>query len=157
MRNPFSTCHPMINFIFYVGAFIMGMCFIHPLFLAVSLTTALGYLLLTERKSIGFLLDMLAFGVLIAIVNPFFNTQGAYVLFTYFHGRPYTLEALCYGIALAAMFVTILVWFATYQKVMTSDKFLFCFGRLAPAASLILTMVFRLVPNFQRKAKQIES
>ena len=155
MRKPFLDCHPIVNFIFYVGAFVMGMCLLHPLFLSISLTMALACFLLIEQKKAAFLLYMLTFGTLIAVINPLFNTQGTHILFTYFQGRPYTLEALCYGIALGAMFVTILIWFATYQKVMTSDKFLFCFGRMAPAASLILTMVFRLVPNFQRKVKQI--
>lgn len=76
-------------------------------------------------------------------------------MFAYLGNRAYTLEALYYGIALAAMFVTVLTWFATYHQVMTGDKFLYCFGRLAPSISLILTMVFRMVPSFQRKAEQI--
>ncbi len=155
MRDAFSDCHPTVNCIFYIGAFVMGMCFIHPLFLACSLVCALGYFVLMNKERMKFLLGMVILGSLLSFVNPLFNTQGEHVLFTYFGGRPYTFEALCYGIALAAMFVTILTWFATYNRVMTSDKFLYCFGRLAPAMSLILTMVLRLVPSFQKKAEQI--
>ncbi len=133
----------------------MGMCFIHPLFLACSLICSLGYFVFIKKHRMKFLLSMAALMILLSLVNPLFNTQGEHVLFTYFDGRPYTFEALCYGIALAAMFVTILTWFATYNQVMTSDKFLYCFGRLAPAVSLILTMILRLVPGFQKKTEQI--
>lgn len=40
---------------------------------------------------------------------------------------------------------------------MTSDRFLYIFGKAAPSISLTLTMILRLVPNYQRKAMQIAS
>ena len=67
-------------------------------------------------------------------VNPLFNTYGATLLFTYFD-RPYTLEALYYGAALAAVFVHMLLWFGCYNAVLTSDKFTSLFGNLIPALS----------------------
>ena len=47
-----------------------------------------------------------------------------------------------------------LIWFGCYNKVLTSDKFTALFGNLIPAVSLLLVMVFRMVPNFMRKAIQ---
>lgn len=155
MRDAFSDCHPVVNFIFYTGAFIMGMCFVHPAFLACSLILAIAYYVTVKREWLKFILGMLGLFVAMSVLNPMFNTRGETVLFTYLGGRPYTLEALCYGVALAAMFVTIITWFATYNQVMTSDKFLYCFGRLAPSVSLLLTMVLRMVPQFQKKTEQI--
>ena len=155
MRDAFSDCHPIVNFIFYIGAFVMGMCLLHPLFLGCSLILSFGYFSLIKKNRMKYFLIMAGVMAGLIAINPLFNTQGESVLFTYFHDRPYTFEALCYGIALAAMFVTILTWFATYNQVMTNDKFLYCFGRLAPAASLILTMILRMVPNFQKKTGQI--
>ena len=38
---------------------------------------------------------------------------------------------------------------------LTSDKFTSLFGNLIPAVSLLLVMVFRMVPNFIRKTGQI--
>ena len=87
-------------------------------------------------------------------VNPLFNTYGATLLFTYFD-RPYTLEALYYGAALAAVFVNMLLWFGCYNAVLTSDKFTSLFGNLIPALSLLLVMVLRMIPNLMRKARQI--
>ena len=69
--------------------------------------------------------------------------------------HPYTLEALFYGAALASMFVIMMLWFGCYNKVLTSDKFTCLFGNLIPSISLLLVMVFRMVPNFIRKTQQI--
>ena len=38
-KDTFSTFHPVINFTFYIGAFLLGMMLIHPVFLAVSAIT----------------------------------------------------------------------------------------------------------------------
>lgn len=157
MKDAFSDRHPIVNFIFYIGALVMGMCLIHPLFLLCSLVLSFAYYAVLKRGSWKYLLGMAALFVAVTVINPLFNPEGVgeHVLFTYFGGKPYTLESLCYGAAIAAMLVTIITWFATYNRVMTSDKFLYCFGRLAPSVSLILTMVLRLVPSFQKKARQI--
>ena len=153
----FSDCHPMVNFIFYIGAFVMGMCLIHPAFLMCSLISSLTYYGIVKRDLKFYMMKISLLFVGLSVINPFFGTYGETVLFTYFHHRPYTLEALFYGMALGIMFVTILTWFASYNEIMTSDKFLYCFGRFSPSAALILTMVLRLVPSFQKKAGQISN
>lgn len=155
MRDVFSDCHPIVNFLFYIGALIMGMCFMHPLFLFSSVILSFAYYARVNKECLKYVIGMIGLFFTLSFINPLFNTQGEWVLFTYFGERPYTLEALCYGMALAAMFISVLTWFATYNQVMSSDKFLYCFGRLAPAVSLLLTMVLRLVPSFQKKCGQI--
>ena len=82
------------------------------------------------------------------------NPRGAQVLFTYL-GRPYTWEALCYGMAVAGMFLAMLQWFSAYNAVMTEDKFVYLFAWLAPATALLLTTVLRMIPNLTRRAAQI--
>lgn len=154
MRDAFSDCHPVVNFTFYVGALVMGMCVVHPVYLCCSSFLSMAYFVTVKRACKGYLMGMTGLFVCLSVINPLFNALGETVLYTYFE-RPYTLEALFYGMAVGAMFVTILTWFATYNQVMTSDKFLYCFGRLAPSVSLILTMVLRLVPAFQKKAEAI--
>ncbi len=76
------------------------------------------------------------------------------MLFWYF-GRPYTWEALLYGMAISGIFLEMLLWFGCYNAVLTSDKFTSLFGNVIPALSLLLVMVLRLIPNFMRKATQI--
>lgn len=155
-RDTFSAFHPVINFTFYVGAFLLGMMLIHPVFLLISAVAAMAYYITVKgRKAAGFISGMIPLFLMLSFVNPLFNTYGDRVLFTWWNGRHYTLEALCYGIALAAMVVTILLWFASYSFVMTSDKFLYLFGRAVPSVSLVLTMILRLLPNYEKKIAQI--
>lgn len=155
MTDTFSDCHPAVNVTFYMSAFMMGMCFVHPLFLICSFCLSMTYAALVKRHWIRDLTGMIGLFLILTILNPLFNTGGEKILFTLWNGRPYTWEALCYGAALSARFVTVLMWFATWNQVMTDDKLQYCIVRLAPSVALILTMVFRLVPEFQRKCGQI--
>ncbi|HHU07110.1 MAG TPA: energy-coupling factor transporter transmembrane protein EcfT [Clostridiaceae bacterium] len=156
MEDAFAKCHPIINFIFFIGAIIMGMIFVHPLFLLISiLTSALYYLLLVGKYGWKFLFFILVAFLALSVLNPIINTRGDTVLFTYLNNRRFTLEALLYGIATAGMFVSVLLWFACYNRIMTSDKFIYLFGSYVPALSLILSMVLRLVPNFKMKTATI--
>lgn len=153
--NAFSKCHPAVNFLFFVGTIGCAVIFQHPAYLTAGIITgAVYYLLLNGRKGWKMILGLLPLFVLLTAINPLFNIYGATPLFHLF-GRPYSLEALLYGAAIAAMFVTMLLWFGCYNKVLTSDKFTSLFGNLIPSISLLLVMVFRMVPNFVRKTQQI--
>ena len=153
--DAFSKCHPAVNFLFFVGAIGMSVVIQHPAYLLAGVVTgAIYYLLLNGKKGWKTILGLLPMFVILTAINPLFNTMGATPLF-YLFGRPYTLEALLYGGALAGMFVIMMLWFGCYNKVLTSDKFTSLFGNLIPAVSLLLVMVFRMVPNFIRKARGI--
>ena len=154
-HDAFSKYHPAVNFLFFAGAIGCGVVIQHPTYLAAGVVTgAIYYLLLNGKKGWKTVLGLLPMFVFLTAINPLFNTLGATPLFHLF-GRPYTFEALLYGAAIAAMFVTMLLWFGCYNKVLTSDKFTSLFGNLIPAISLLLVMVFRMVPNFIRKTQQI--
>ncbi len=156
--NAFSEYNPVINFIFYAGAIAFGVLFVHPAFLLCAVFLSVGYYITIKGSgALKLILMMIPVFVLLSVLNPLVNQHGQTVLFTYLGDRPYTLEALCYGIALAEMFVALIFWFASYGAVMTSDKFIYIFGRLMPAVSLIFTMVLSLLPNLQKKTSQIIS
>ena len=127
----------------------------HPAYLLAGIVTgAIYYLLLNGKKGWKTIMGLLPVFFVLTAINPLFNTLGATPLF-YLGSRPYTLEALLYGGALASMFVIMMLWFGCYNKVLTSDKFTCLFGSLIPSVSLLLVMVFRMVPNFTRKTQQI--
>ena len=142
MKDAFSKCHPAVNFLFFAGAIGTSVLIQHPM-----------YLLLNGRKGWKMLLGMAMLFLFLMAINPLFNTFGETPL-CYLLGRPYTIEALRYGAVLGGVFVTMLLWFGCYNKVLTSDKFTSLFGNLIPAISLLLVMVFRMVPNLMRKAAQ---
>ena len=151
----FSRCHPAVNFLFFSAAIVLTVVLFHPAYLLVSLVCGGAYYAALRRsrcgKTLGFLLLVL---VLVAAVNPIFNTLGDTVLFTLF-GRPYTWQALCYGLCSGLMFAAVSLWFLCGGIVMTSDKFTSLFGAVIPSISLVLVMVLRLIPGYWRKGRQI--
>lgn len=153
--DAFSKHHPAVNFLFFVGAIGSAMLIQHPAYLLAGLISGGAYyLLLNGSRGWRMIAGMVPLFLVLTAVNPLLNTYGQTVLFTYFD-RPYTLEALYYGGAIAAVFVEMLLWFGCYNAVLTSDKFTCLFGNLIPALSLLLVMVLRLIPSFLRKAGQI--
>lgn len=154
-RDAFSQCHPLTNFLFFLGAIGFGVVIQHPAYMLMGcICAAIYYWLLSGRKAVGFLLGMVPVFLVISLLNPLFNTYGSLVLFHIF-GRPYCLEALLYGMVIGGMFVLMMLWFACYSQVLTSDKFVSLFGSLIPSLSLLLVMVLRMIPNLMRKAGQI--
>lgn len=155
-RNAFSEYNPAINFLFYLSAIVFGMFFVHPVFLLCAcVMSAAYYITIRGAKALKLIAGLIPVFVLISVLNPLLNKYGEHVLFTWAGGRPYTLEALYYGMAIGAMFVSIIIWFASYNVVMTSDKFMYLFGAMAPSITLVLTMVLRFVPDYIAKTRQI--
>ncbi len=153
--DAFSRCHPLVNFIFFAGAIGFGVVIRHPAYILLGALSAGIYLcLLLPRKGWRTALGLLPVVLFVAVINPLFNLEGEHLLFTLF-GRPYTLEALLYGLAVGGIFAVMMLWFACCSAVLTSDKFICLFGSLIPALSLLLTMVLRLIPNLARKARQL--
>ena len=152
--DAFSKRHPLVNFIFFMGAIGCAVVIQHPAYIAAGCVCAAAYLMMLSRKAWKLVLGLIPVFVFISGVNPLFNDYGQRVLFTLF-GRPYTLEALLYGMAIAGIFVSMLLWFGCYSRVLTSDKFVALFGGLIPALSLLLVMVLRMIPDLIRKCRQI--
>lgn len=127
------------------------MFFMHPASLLISLCGAVVYsLYLNGRKALRFqLMFMLPMLLMAAFVNPAFQHEGATILTYLPSGNPLTLESIVYGLAAAVMLVSVVIWFSCYNAVMTSDKFVYLFGRVIPALSLVLSMTLRFVPKFK--------
>ena len=83
------------------------------------------------------------------VVNPAFNHEGATILTYLPSGNPLTLESMLYGAAAAVMLASVVLWFSSYNEVITSDKFVYLFGRVIPALSLVLSMALRFIPKFK--------
>jgi energy-coupling factor transport system permease protein len=156
-RDTFSGYHPIINFLYFGLVLMFTMFFMHPLCLGISLVSALTYsVYLRGDKALRFsLLYMLLMMLIAAIINPAFNHEGATILTYLPSDNPLTLESITYGIAAAVMLASVMVWFTCYNEVMTSDKFVYLFGRIIPALSLVLSMTLRFVPKFTAQIKVV--
>lgn len=153
MGDAFSRYHPLVNFLFFALVLVFSMVLTHPLCLLISLTGAVLYVLrLTGRRgfcaSLKFAVPVL---LLAAVVNPAFSHAGVTILTYLPSGNPLTLESILYGLAAGLMLCAVLLWFVCYDRVMSSDKFVYLFGRVIPALSLVISMTLRFVPRFKRQ------
>ena len=159
MKDTFSNMHPFINFIFFALTIGFTMFIMNPVCLAVSFLCALVTALYLNGKkavrlSLVFLLPMI---LLIVLVNPVFNHEGMTIL-TYFPwDNPLTLESIVYGIASAFLLSSTVLWFSSFNAVITSDKVVFLFGRIMPSLSLVISMALRFVPRFSAQMKLVRS
>jgi energy-coupling factor transport system permease protein len=154
--DSFSALHPVVTFCYFVAVVGVSVVLMHPLVLAVSFTGALVFALYLigwagMRKTLPGLLVLM---VVAALFNPIFNHRG-YTILGYLGDNPITLEAIYYGLASAAMIGSVLLWFVSYNKVLTSDRFLCVFGNVIPALSLVFSMVLRFVPRYFAQAKRV--
>ena len=156
MKDVFGTYHPIINFMFFCSVLLFSMFFMHPILLLISLISGFSYYVYLKGKkalkfSLRFLLPTM---ILISLINPVFNHRGVTII-GYVMGNPMTLESILYGAGTGLMFGAVILWFSCYNVIMTSDKFIYLFGRIIPAMSLILSMVLRFVPRFMTQVKII--
>ena len=156
-RDTFSSCHPTINFLYFGLVLLFTMCFDHPLTRFVPLAGALCYdLYLNGKKAAGFTVKyMVPMMLLTAVINPAFSHEGVTILWYFPNGNPLTLESILFGGAAALMLVAVVLWAACYSTVMTSDKFVYLFGRIIPALSLVLSMTLRFVPKFRAQIHSV--
>ena len=159
MSDAFSRYHPLVNFLYFALVLTFSMVFMHPVCLTISLLCAVTYsVYINRKKAVAFNLKfMLPILILTALINPLFNHAGVTILGYFRNGNPLTLESIVYGAAAAFMLVTVIGWFSCFNVVITSDKFVYLFGRLIPAMSLILAMALRLVPRFKAQARVISN
>ena len=156
-KDSFTGFHPLVNLLYFGVVIGFAMFFTHPACLGISLLCTISYsLYLNGRKVAKFLLIfMLPMLLFTALINPAFNHQGRTILTYLPSGNPLTLESILYGIAAAAMLITVISWFSCLNAVLTSDKLVYLFGRLIPALSLVLAMAMRFVPRYREQLKII--
>lgn len=156
MSDAFSKLHPVINFVYFFSVILFSMIFMHPMFLIISLVCSFIYsIYLNGIKAVKFnFLGMLPLIMAITVFNPIFNHEGATSLM-FINDHAITLESIMYGLCSGIMFAAVIVWFSCYNKVMTSDKFIYLFGCIIPSLSLVLSMTLRFVPKFRAQIKII--
>lgn len=149
--------HPIANLAFFAVVIGFSMIFMHPAALGVSLVGAVCfYIQLRGRRGAGFLFKLaLPAALVTALINALFNHRGETVLTRFPNGSPITLESLLYGLSAAAMMASVLVWFACFSTVMTSDKLMYLFGKILPWLSLVLSMTLRFVPRFRKQFERV--
>lgn len=157
--NEFKTYHPIVNFVYFVFVIGFSCIFLHPVCLCISLASGFTYsVMLKGKKAIKTnLIYMIPMLIMMALINPAFNHEGVTVIEYLPSGNPLTLESIIYGLCASAMIVSVICHFSCYNEVMTSDKFIYLFGKIIPGMSLIISMTLRFVPKFAAQFKVVKN
>lgn len=155
-ESRFSGCHPFVNFIYYTFVIGITMFSMAPVFLAVTFLFAWAYSMLLKgtgaiKTNLAFTIPIL---VVMAVINTLFTHNGKTVLL-YINDSRITLEAFLYGLAGAVLVSAVVIWFGSFNMVMSSDKLIYLFGKAAPVLGLTLSMVFRFIPLLKSRYKEI--
>ncbi len=155
--NEFRAYHPIVNLIYFVFVIGFSCFFMHPICLGISLLCGFSYsVMLKGKKAIKTnLIYMLPMMILTALINPLFNHEGVTVIAYFSSGNPLTKESVIYGLCAAIMIVSVICHFSCYNEIMTSDKFIYLFGKIIPSLSLIISMTLRFVPRFMSQLKVV--
>ena len=153
----FVKYHPLVNFLYFALVIGFSMALAHPLAQGISLVCAIAYAVQTEgKKAVLFTLKWcLPIMLLTAFMNPAFSHEGVTVLLYFPTGNPLTLESILYGISSGVMIATVMLWFLNFNRVISSDKFIYLFGRIVPAMSLVLSMTLRFIPKFKAQMNTV--
>lgn len=159
MKDTFCNMHPFVNLIFFVFVIGFSMFLLNPVCLGISfLCSAIYCIYLKGRKALRlcfvYILPMILF---VVIINPVFNHAGVTILMYLPTGNPLTLESIIYGLSSALLLATVMLWFSCFNKVMTSDKFVYLFGRIIPSLSLMLSMILRFIPKFSARFREVKN
>lgn len=157
-NDTFGGCHPAVNFAYFGLVIGFSMFLMQPVCLLISLMcSVIYYVKLKGGRSLRFMARYaLPLMLLTAAVNPMFNHRGMMILCYLPTGNPLTMESVIYGLAAAVMLVSVLVWFACFTEIVTSDKFVYLFGKIIPAMSLVLSMTLRFVPRFKEQLERVK-
>lgn len=157
-KDTFSSYHPIVNLIYFCFVLGFSMFLMHPASLLISAFCSLCYnISLNGRNSVNFIFKFaVPMLILTAIINPAFNHRGTVVLCNLPTGNPLTLESIIYGIAAGIMLVSVLLWFNCFNSVMSSDKFIYLFGKIIPSLSLMISMILRFVPKFKKQFDNVK-
>lgn len=154
MRKAFSQLHPVVELCYFVMVLGLGMFCTHPVCVGISLVCA-GCCCRVLGVGGGKKLWLLPLVLLTVIINPLFSHEGATILTYLPGGNPLTLESMLYGLGSGLMLAGVVTWFALCSAVLTSDKFVYLFGRVIPALSLVLSMALGYIPKFLEQAGKI--
>lgn len=157
--DEFKNYHPIVNFVYFLSVAGFSMVFMNPVCIIVSLISSFTYSIMLGGKSAWKfnLLYLFPLIIIAAFINPVFNHEGVTILSYLPSGNPLTLESIVYGVCSACVLACVIMWFSCFNRIITSDKLMYLFGKITPALSLIFSMVLRFVPKFKAQIKLVSN
>ena len=143
--------HPAVGFLYLLGVLGITAFAGSPVMVLESLAGAALLAALSGRlRGIGWTVPI-AFTA--ALANFLFVHNGATALF-FVGDMAFTLEALAYGAFTGVMLAAVCLWGNNAVRYVTSDKYIWLFGSILPAAGLVLSCAIRFIPMFVRRTRE---
>lgn len=150
----FDDRNPIAVAVYYLCVLCLTMFSMNPLLLCLSLLSSVATCIMHQAAGRRAHVFTAVLFLIATAVNPIAVHNGVTVLF-YVNDKPFTLEAVLYGVFAAVMIAAALYWLRALSKAMTSDKVLYLFGRFSPKIALILSMSMRYVALFRQRWRRI--
>lgn len=148
----FEQYHPLINLLYFSGIFYFAIAFSNPLYIAVTVTLSFIYSIqLIGKKAAAFNLLCIGVPLIFSLFYASFNHFGITNLFINFAGNQITLESLLYGLSLGFRAYAVIIWATVINKIFTTDKVGYLFGRISPRLSLYFSISIRMASQIKKR------
>lgn len=155
-ESSFLRSHPLLNFVYFALVIGLTMFANHLVFLLISFCLAWLYsCLLRGKKAIPFNLAISGAALVIVTIINLLNVHNGETVLFYLNGNRVTLEAVVFGLVMAVMLSSMVIWFSCFQVVVTGDKLVYLFGRVAPRLALTISMIMRFIPLLKDRFREI--
>ena len=156
MKHFFLYYHPAAVFTYIGCAIVSAMLTYSPVYVIPSLACACACSIYFNGagRFVRALRALWPFVLILLVITPLSNRRGATVLAG--GGRiSISLEAVIFALCMAGMLLAVFIWFQCYQKLITNDKILFLFGRIAPTSAMVISMIVKFIPVTAQKLRGI--
>ena len=153
----FDRLHPITAFVYFMLLLLVAMLTMNPVIITICYLSSVIFcgMLIGIRKLLSGLAYNIPLMLMIALTNPMFVHKGETILF-FLNDNPVTKEAIIYGVFASMMIMSVFYLCRCYTEIMTSDKFIYLFGRVIPKLSLVLSMILAFIPKLKRKYREID-
>ena len=159
MNIGFMKYHPLTQFVFFLSVLSVTMLIMHPVFLVISLAAGSAYVLYSGgvRKFLRIFGMTAVLSILIIIINCLVSHGGITVITYLPDGNALTLEAIIFGFAAALLMSGVVNWFYSVNKILTSDRIIYLFGRFSPKLALLISMTLNFISRFRTHLSSVRA
>ena len=151
----FKDYNPIAIFVYYLLVIVPAMFCINPVLMCISAVGGFAFRMAKDGpQAAKKMLPFFIFPVAAMIFNPLFMHKGATTLFI-LNNNPITYESAMFGLTAGLMICSTVIWFSSFNSIMTTDKLLYVFGSISPKVALILSMALRYIPLYGQQIKKI--
>ena len=152
----FDQYHPLINLLYFIFIFYMGIHFEHPIYVAVTFLSSFVYNIGLRGKkglyiNIGIMILLSIYYIYFVSFHHFGITPIAQTIVD----NSFTLESIVYGGIKYLILCASCMWFSCFLYVFSSDKVMYIFGKVIPKLSLFITIFLRMFTKLKATSKKV--